>query len=179
MKINPNTARSSVVAPHTPVETFGPNSPVENWETYTPSTSVPMIPNMQTYQNASRGSRVSRFMEDPRAKAILSKFPASFQKQASGLSDAQFQVLHNGTKGSTKFGPITVDNKKAFIKGSVYGKSIWSTVHQQMSDAHSKYHMISKTEADSLHKVVDSVSNFSSGQREQLVRLLDMAAKAR
>jgi hypothetical protein len=177
MKIPQSYARTSTVAPPTPINTIGPSSPTEAFETFTPSSSTPQIPNLQTYQNASKGSRVSRFMNDPRAKAVLSKFPASFQRQAASLSDAQFKVLHNGTKGSTKFGPIKVNNKKAFIKGTVYGKSIWPMVHQQMNDAHSKYNMISKPEANRLHKVVDSVSNFSSKQREQLVRLLDMAAK--
>lgn len=179
MKISQPSFDSRTNAPSIPVKTIGPNSSTEALETFTRSTETPMIPNLQTYQNASRGSRVARFVKDPRAKAILSKFPASFQKQVATLSDAQFTVLHNGTKGSTKFGPITVNNKKAFIKGTVYGKSIWPMVHKQMDDAHSKYNMISKPEANRLHKLVDSVSNFGSGQREQLVRLLDMAARAR
>ena len=149
-------------------------------ESYSPGPTHEPIPDFRTYQNAARGqSKVARFMQDPRAKAILSKFPASFQNQVSVLSDAQFKVLHNGTQGETKFGPVKISNKKAFIKGSVFGKSVWPTVHQQMDDAHKKYGMINAAEARHLHGVVDSVSGFSKNQRAQLVQLLEMAARAK
>jgi hypothetical protein len=118
-------------------------------------------------------TKVQKAMQDAGLKASLAKFSPQLQQQVSGLSDAQLKVLKGGMSGSTQVGPLTVDNRKAFIKGSVALKSIWGNVHQSITDARTKYSMISQPEEKALHKLIDSVSGLKPDQRKQLAELMD------
>lgn len=124
--------------------------------------------------NATSTTKVKRALEDPRVKAGLGKFSPTLQQQVGGLSDAQLKVLKGGMSGTTKVGPLTIDNRQAFIKGSVAMKSIWGNVHQTITDARTKYSMINPAEEKALHKLVDTVSPLKPEQRKQLAELMDL-----
>ncbi len=124
--------------------------------------------------NTASTTKVKRAMEDPRVKSGLAKFSPDLQRQVGALSDAQLKVLKGGMSGTTKVGPLTVDNRQAFIKGSVAMKSIWGNVRQTITDARTKYKMINPAEEKALHKLVDTVSPLKPEQRKQLAELMDL-----
>ncbi len=117
-------------------------------------------------------SKAARAMKDAKIQAAMKQFPAQLQSQVARMSDAQLRVLHGGVSGTTKVGPFNINNRDAFIKGSVMGKSVWGNVHQSVSDANTKWKMISAEEAKSLHGVIDQAATFSPQQRTVLADLL-------
>jgi len=117
-------------------------------------------------------SKAARALKDSKIQAALKQFPAQLQSQVARMSDAQLRVLHGGVSGTTKVGPFNINNRDAFIKGSVMGKSVWGNVHQSVSDANAKWKMISAEEAQSLHGVIDQAARFSPQQRTVLADLL-------
>ncbi len=118
-------------------------------------------------------TRVQRAVSDPKVKSALSSFNPQLQQQISGLSDAQLNVLKGGISGTSEIGPVSVDNRKAFIKGTVMMKSIWGNVHQSISDARSKYSMINGPEENGLHKLINNVSQLKPEERRKLAELMD------
>ena len=128
--------------------------------------------------SVAQPTRVSKVLQEPQVLRTLQQFPKEFQNQVRNLSDSQLQVLYGGVSGTTQIGPLTVNHRQAFIKGSFLGKSVWSNVHQNISDAQSKYKMISSGEARALHKVVDQASRFTPAQRTVLADLLMRAQNA-
>lgn len=122
---------------------------------------------------AASPTRVQKAMADPNLKARLARFGGDLQQQVSALSDPQLKVLKGGMSGTTEVGPVSVDNRKAFIKGSVAFRSIWGNVHQSITDARTKYSMINPAEEKALHKLIDSVSGLKPEQRKQLAELMD------
>jgi hypothetical protein len=122
-----------------------------------------------------RLTRVGKVLQEPQVRRTLEQFPKEFQAQVRQLSDAQLQVLFGGVSGTTKIGPLTVNHREAFIKGSFMGKSVWKNVHQSVSDAEAKYKMIRPDEARALHRVVDQAARFTPQQRTMLADLLVLA----
>jgi hypothetical protein len=118
-------------------------------------------------------TKVQRAVNDPKIKATLAGFTPTLQQQISGLSDAQVRVLKGGISGTSEVGPLTIDNRKAFIKGNVMMKSIWGNVHQSISDARGKYSMINGPEENGLHKLINTVSELKPEQRKQLAEMMD------
>jgi hypothetical protein len=122
---------------------------------------------------AAPSTRVKKALADPTLKAAIGKFSPALQQQVGGLTDAQLKVLKGGMSGTTQVGPMTIDNRKAFIKGTVALKSIWGNVHQSITDARTKHSMISQPEEKALHQLIDSVSKLKPEQRQQLAELMD------
>jgi hypothetical protein len=117
---------------------------------------------------------VSKALKSSKARGLLQKLPAQFGNQARGLSDAQVRVLKGGMSGHTEFGPIKVNNRKAFVRGHVVGKSVWPEVTSQIRDARSKHSMISSAEERELHQIINQVSRMSKSQRGTIADLMDM-----
>ena len=118
-------------------------------------------------------SKVQQALQRPEVAAQLQRFGGGLQQQIRGLSDAQFKVLKGGLEGGTKVGPININHREAFIKGSVLGKSIWGNIHGNIRDARHKHHMINATEESGLHALIDGVAALSKEQRHSLAALLD------
>jgi hypothetical protein len=116
---------------------------------------------------------VSKALTNSKARSLLQRLPAEFGNKARGMSDAQMRVLKGGMTGDTKVGPITVNNRKAFIRGHVVGKSVWPEVTKQIKEARSKHGMITSSEERELHQVIDQVSRMSKSQRETVANLMD------
>ena len=111
-------------------------------------------------------TKVDKALQDPQVANKLSAFPPDFQKTIRTLSDKQFKVL-GGTRPSDK-------DRERFISGRAFGVvSIWGQVHKGISDARSKYDMISPAEEKGLHGLVDRVADFSPAQRKTLLDLMD------
>lgn len=118
-------------------------------------------------------TQIQRVLKQSSAKKAFAKFPRDFQRLAGQLSDRQTRVLKNGMRGQTKVGPLTVNHRKAFIKGTAYGKSVWGNVRQQISDAKTKYKMIDSGEERELQALITMLAKMSRGQRESLAKLMD------
>lgn len=119
-------------------------------------------------------SAVSKTLSNAQARKLLAKLPKSLARTASGLSDGQVKVLKGGLHGETKFGPITVNHRKAFIKGSAWGKSVWPEINGQIRDARSKHGMITRAEERELLQLVSQVSKLSKSDRAIMADLMDM-----
>lgn len=118
-------------------------------------------------------TKIQLALANSQIRIALSQFSPELQRQIGALSDAQVRVIKGGISGTTEIGPMTVDNRKAFIKGSVAFKSIWGNVHQNISDARCKYAMINEREEKGLHTLIDTVSGLDSDQRRRLAEMLD------
>jgi hypothetical protein len=127
-----------------------------------PAVAAPRVESVQQ-------TAISRALQNPNARKLLSKLPANFAKTATGLSDGQVKVLKGGMQGST----YGFNNRKAFIRGHVVGKKVWPEVNNQINDAYSKHGMISKSERNELLQIIRDVSGMSSGQREIMANLMD------
>lgn len=125
------------------------------------------------FVNNPATTRVQRAVSDPKIKSALAGFNPQLQQQISGLSDSQLNVLKGGISGTSEIGPVSVDNRKAFIKGTVMMKSIWGNVHQSISDARGKYSMINGPEENGLHKLINNVSQLKPEERRKLAELMD------
>lgn len=143
------------------------------------STLAPMAPlAAQAAPPAVVNTKVGKVLQDRQVSRTLQQFPPEFQAQVRQMSDAQLQVLYGGVSGTTKIGPLTVNHKEAFIKGSFMGKSVWKNVKQSISDAQTKYKMISSSEARALHRIVDQAAGFTPQQRAQLTDLVFRAIQS-
>lgn len=118
-------------------------------------------------------SKVGQALADPKVKAQLARFPAGLQQSVSQLNDRQLQVLHGGIQGTTQLGPISIDNREAFINGRVMLKSIWGNVHDNIKAACHDHKLITPQEEKPLHGLIDKVSDLSKAQRKELAALLD------
>lgn len=132
---------------------------------------APMVSSGAT--TVSQTTKVELALKNRSVRRLYDSLPSNIRSIAGNLSDAQAKVLKNGASGHSKVGPITVNHRKAFIKGSVLGRSIWSNVKEQISDARVKHHMINRAEERELHTLIDRVARLKSSQRETMVQLLD------
>ena len=145
-----------------PQDSFQPSSATD------PGTYSPRM-----FVTTSPPSKVQQALSRPEVQAQLGQFSSDLQNRVRTLSDAQLGVLKGGMQGETKVGPFSVNNREAFIKGSVMGKSIWGNVHGNIKDACHKHKMITPGEEQALHKLIDGVSGLSREQRQKLATLLD------
>jgi len=143
------------------------------------STLAPMAPlAAQAAPPVILNTKVGKVLQNVQVTRTLQQFPPEFQAQVRQMSDAQLQVLYGGVSGTTKIGPLTVNHKEAFIKGSFMGKSVWKNVKQSISEAQTKHQMISSHEARALHRIVDQASGFTPQQRAQLTDLVFRAMQS-
>lgn len=136
---------------------------------------APMAPlvSLGAPSTVSQATRIERALQNSSVRRLYDSLPGNIRSIAGDLSDAQTRVLKNGASGQSKVGPMTVDHRKAFIKGTVLGRPIWSNVKQQITDARTKHHMINRSEERELHTLIDQVARLKPEQREDMVRLLD------
>ncbi len=133
---------------------------------------APMISNGAP-TTVSQTTKVELALKNGSVRRLYDSLPSNIRSIAGNLSDAQAKVLKNGASGHSKVGPITVNHRKAFIKGTVLGRSIWSNVKEQISDARAKHHLINRAEERELHTLIDRVARLKSSQRKTMVQLLD------
>ncbi len=166
----------SPIAPATKqaVHRSQPQRPVEPQDTFQSSSPTEAgIYSPRMFVSTSPPSKVQQALGRPEVQAQLGQFSSDLQARVRTLSDAQLGVLKGGMRGETKVGPFSVNNREAFIKGSVMGKSIWGNVHGNIKDACHKHNMITPGEEQALHKLIDGVSGLSREQRQKLATLLD------
>lgn len=120
-------------------------------------------------------TKIEKALETTEVQELLADLPADFKSLMAGLSDTQIQVLGGGINGKTKVSFVTVDNRKAFIKGSAYGREVWPYVINTVNRVSARPETLLEPAAkEELHKAVDMMASMTKAQRKGLAKAMDI-----
>lgn len=120
-------------------------------------------------------TKIQQALEMEEFQDTVQSLPTEFAETMASLNDTQIRVLGGGINGKTKVGLITVNNRKAFIKGTAYGQDVWPHVHKSVENVSARPDIqLPDPERRELHEAVEMMKDLSKSQRKGLAEVMDV-----
>jgi hypothetical protein len=112
----------------------------------------------------------------PSVASTLEKLPADVHEAYKSLAPEHKKLIASKLSGSTKVLFMTINNREAFVKGSVAGMSVFDKMESGLEKNAARYNLDAAAVAG-LSRVIDHFRRMTQDQRSAVASLLEAEAR--
>ncbi|MCE1248956.1 MAG: hypothetical protein LWY06_20150 [Firmicutes bacterium] len=133
--------------------------------------AVTVVVNQEARQYGISEATAQKVKDHPTMEATLKSLPKQVIERFKEYSSSQKKVMYKDISGKTSLGVIKVNNREAFVKGSVMGVDVFSQMGPKI-EAHAEKGEITKAEAKEMKAGISDLKALSSTQRDAIATLI-------
>lgn len=114
----------------------------------------------------------ARIKEKAGLEATLRSIPSDVAGRFKGYNPRQRAVMYKDITGKTWLGPVAVNNREAFVNGSVAGVDVFSRMDDSL-DAHVKKGRLTAAEAKEMKDAIPGLKVLTAAQRNAIATVIE------